>query len=377
MPIDGIEECINSKSGELSLQYSGEDAADVVVEVAEAIRNGRLSQHITTLDLGGNGFNKDHVEPLIDLVLPHMTTLTELDFRHNDLETEGVVILRPALEKHCRNLLSIDVSENRVRDAGAREIAGLLLALPKMTSIKLGSNQLTPKCVPSLLAGLKSATALTYLGLEFNGLGDIGTVELLKGMRGKCLTLRTLNLSDSCIGDDGVINGIAPFISAGPSEQRVAHIDLSVNKIGVKGALAFAAAMKKARSLVSIDLGCNPITERGGLEIAKALGAATCHVASIDLTATEMTPAVVERLRASILANSRVYRVRTGSNDNVPEELHRMLFDLVADRREPNSDADDEVSRGGRGSLPFITAMGPDLNVVAMAVSGALLVLVA
>jgi Ran GTPase-activating protein (RanGAP) involved in mRNA processing and transport len=327
MPIEEIQQTIgNEEEKDLLLQYCGEDPMTIVVELAEAAKEGHLAT-VTSLDLGGNAMDATAMEALGDMVLPHMPLLDFIDLRHNELGAEGVAALRSALPKSCPKLLTITVSENKLQDAGAREALLLMLDMPGVTKLLLGSNGLTPQICPMVAKAIMSqkTRCLEMLCLEYNSFGDEGTVLLMRGLIGAKIALRNLTLSDNCIGDAGVVQGIVPFLMS--PNQVLEVLDLSVNKIGAKGAKELAVALRHRSCQVrELDMGCNPITEAGAIPLVQA-AARKCQL--LDLTSTDMTMKVMDELKQGVRQNPQFRHIETGNNEEVPDAVHKELHDLT------------------------------------------------
>jgi Ran GTPase-activating protein (RanGAP) involved in mRNA processing and transport len=329
MPIAEIEECIVAASTQLHLQYCGEEPGIIAQEVAVAASNGGLMA-VTELDLGGNALQADHVKLLGGVAFSGMPKLVDLDLRHNDLECAGAAALHYAIVHSAKQLTALDVSENKLHDEGAREVL-LALLETSLVCLSLGSNQISPRCCPLIAHAIlnQPAQSLRRLNLEFNALGDHGVVSLCESLSGASVCwLSELSLSDNSIGDDGIVRGLAPFLIS--RFCRIRSLNLSVNRIGTAGASALAEVFLKSSTLAVVDLGCNNFGETGGLCIATALANARV-LESIDLTSTEMTPAVMVRLHESAQRNKRITTVRTSNNDAVDGAAHRALVSLLDD----------------------------------------------
>lgn len=196
-------------------------------------------------------------------------------------------------------LRHIDLSGNNIRDVGACSVAGLLLVHTQMESLnlscndigpsggealfravagnntvrtlELGSssginrNHIGPRCGPALQMLLKSNSCLQLLGLSGNGLGAGPMTHLHDGLRLNT-SLRTLDVSNNNIGNDGCAVLVEAFESCGLS-----YVNLARNKIGNAGAAVLAAALQGDLLLQRLNLSDNSVTGRGAVLLADAL----------------------------------------------------------------------------------------------------------
>ncbi|WP_353273599.1 leucine-rich repeat domain-containing protein [Wolbachia endosymbiont (group A) of Agelastica alni] len=124
----------------------------------------------------------------------HITNLTSLDLRDNNIGDEGA---KELANGNLTNLTSLDLSFNRIGDKGAKELANGNLT--NLTSLDLTGNNIGDEGAKELANG--NLTNLTSLGLSLNRIGNKGAKELTNG---NLTNLTSLDLRVNNIGSEGV-----------------------------------------------------------------------------------------------------------------------------------------------------------------------------
>ena len=103
-----------------------------------------------------------------------------------------------------------------------------------------------------ILAGvLGQCAALAHLNLSLNRIGSRGA-KSLAGVLAQCTALAHLNLRGNDIGNDGAgrLAGVLGKCAA------LAHLDLQANEIGTAGAESLAGVLAQCTALARLDLRC-------------------------------------------------------------------------------------------------------------------------
>lgn len=178
-----------------------------------------------------------------------LPALTRLDLSSNFLTVEGVRCLSQLLVVCGGSLQTLDLSSNRIGDAGLDALAfGLLRSgvLAFLVHLRLNFCRITCTGVRPLAAAFASAgiPALETLDLNANSIGDDGCVALAGTLlsQPKPSALRVLALGapwgGNAIGDAGAV-ALAHALAAGSTPQ-LRSLALANNRIGEQGALALA-----------------------------------------------------------------------------------------------------------------------------------------
>ena len=297
---------------ELAFSYLEEDSQDWIGLLAETFAAGVRLAHVEQIDLSGSKIFAEETADFTARVVPHLGNITALDMRDNRMGPNGWAALQAGLAEHCPKLIAIELSENLVRDAGARTAAVYLKSGRPIDFIGLGSNGLTHLAATVLRPALAHAAHLTDLRLEFNALGDEGCVTLARGVA-RCPSLRQLNLSDNAIGDDGAV-ALCEMIER--AEHELEFLNVSVNRIGARGAAAVSEMLTRTRHLQNLDIANNPLTDGG----AALLAAGVPHWASLeilDLICVDVPDSVVATIAENLKHNNVLKLVRLYNNERV------------------------------------------------------------
>jgi uncharacterized protein (TIGR02996 family) len=224
------------------------------------------------LELGGNQLGDGGLGALVDSGA--CRSLTQMVLPNNDLSAASVRALAST------PLQGLDLSHNRLGDAGARilaetqgslqrlklkyanlraEGARALGQLRGLLSLDLTRNRLSHHGARAL-ADSPLASSLTSLKLECTHLGDLGARAIAHS---PWSALTHLELSHNAIGDEG-----ARALAAAPGLAGLTHLNLADNQISDEGALELGRSTT-LRSLRSLQLARNLITEAGARVLAE------------------------------------------------------------------------------------------------------------
>jgi len=164
--------------------------------------------------------------------------LVSLDLHDNILgpETAGALVEALRSQQHLKHL---NLSETCLEDEGVELIAGSLMAsAPKLETIGLAANDITPDVCPNLVRCLANKPCLREIDLKENELGDRGALLL------------------SCIL---------------PSKPNLEIVDLYQNEIGRAGATGITKSVLACKNLKKLDLNANYIPNDCVDEIVAAM----------------------------------------------------------------------------------------------------------
>ncbi|KAI8896602.1 hypothetical protein BC833DRAFT_596877 [Globomyces pollinis-pini] len=140
---------------------------------------------------------------LISETIPIIKNLTRLDFCRMELDHSAIEILCTGIQSHI-NLISIDLTHNRIGELGAKSIGHLLQHLT-IQELKLGSNHIGAKGIHYISKGLIENTNLIELELSSNAIGDQGAMSIASALTLN-KTLRKIHLNNNAIKSQGIMH---------------------------------------------------------------------------------------------------------------------------------------------------------------------------
>ncbi|KXZ46465.1 hypothetical protein GPECTOR_43g901 [Gonium pectorale] len=275
----------------------GPAGAALLAAAAASEQGGAGLAALQTACLADNGLGPEALARRLPALGSQLAVLA---LSHNAIGSEGGRALAAALaQPACPELRELLLPGNQLGDAAARELAGALGKMPGLQALHLSDN---PRIGPDGLAGLAGCLAalpaLTELDLARASAGNEGARHIAKALSGHP-SLTSLSLDGCKIRAEGAahlaaaLGGFAPpavfpssaaaSTAAGPSTSGpvatggapspLAHLGLSRNQLGDRGAAALAEGLARNRGLTSLDLRGNGIGLTGLRALAAALRA--------------------------------------------------------------------------------------------------------
>jgi Ran GTPase-activating protein 1 len=184
-----------------------------------------------------------------------------LNFSNNNLELKGINKLLSRITNY-NAVKKLFLGNNNICNEGALVIANnVLSSLPLLKSLNLSDNKIEDEGAYNIFDALVNNTSLTRLDLSSN------KINLKKYYLPDLPFLKSLYLSDNNIYNIGASN-IANGLINNTSLKR---LDVSDNNIRNTGASSFANLLTISQFLTSLDLSDNKIKDKGAYDIAKAL----------------------------------------------------------------------------------------------------------
>ncbi|XP_014389201.1 PREDICTED: NACHT, LRR and PYD domains-containing protein 1 [Myotis brandtii] len=143
----------------------------------------KVPRSLRELDLSGKTLSCSAVQSLCDALKSPHCRLATLTLANCGLTAEGCRALARVLSDN-RHLIELDLSFNKLLDAGARHLfQELRHSHCKLRRLLLVSCNLTPRCCQDLVSMLSNNIMLIELDLQQNDLGDLGVRLLCEGLR--------------------------------------------------------------------------------------------------------------------------------------------------------------------------------------------------
>jgi len=178
--------------GHNQLEYRG---LEILVEALKS--NTKLNELILTDNLLGPKAGQLLAELLLQLA-----SLQNLNLSENFLQEDGSALMAEVLRSGGRSKvdLTLDLSSNDLRVAGAKAMASLL-EMDTVRSLELASNRLHDFGIKALSQPLRRIRGLLFLGLGENNISDEGVEALVASLQVND-TLKTLELDYNAISED-------------------------------------------------------------------------------------------------------------------------------------------------------------------------------
>ena len=281
---------LGARSNAVPEQREQSVLANALVASSEGAEISLSNRHLCGVDCFGEPPQAYSVSvlPALAALIDRTASLTALDLSRNRLGDAGALLVAAAIEAHPR-LRCVNLAANAIGCEGSRALAGALLRSGSVTTANLLRNHWDEESAAALAAvaaqraGLRSLCGLGLseqtLTLEHEGL-EPRDAQLLAADCRSHGSLTALHLYDNRLGAAGV--GV--LAAAVAASGTVSMLDLSSNLIGgaddparlvfvpcATGTAALAAALAGATALRSLVLYDNALGPKGGALLAAAL----------------------------------------------------------------------------------------------------------
>eukprot|EP00929_Paragymnodinium_shiwhaense_P061700 TRINITY_DN30841_c0_g1_i1.p1 TRINITY_DN30841_c0_g1~~TRINITY_DN30841_c0_g1_i1.p1 ORF type:complete len:538 (+),score=122.59 TRINITY_DN30841_c0_g1_i1:76-1689(+) len=280
-----------SSAARVKLLACARDAGtDVVIELLPGMAPLRGLISSTRLDLSkrekGKALSVERIKEL-GPALQVLTHLERLEFRHQELQTAGLIALSSALPSLTK-LKFLGLANNGLSDQDIKVLTPLLKA--KVT-LDLSGNKFTPKCRAELIRQAKSCSSSEQIILELatgfepiKGLESIDNLVIASNAyKGKPMgkegaeaisialkeltTLQSLELRDNALGEKGMA-ALAPSIAR---LKKLTYVGLGSNHLGDRGAKELVPVLQALTGLETLGLDFNSMSKEGAFHLAPAL----------------------------------------------------------------------------------------------------------
>ncbi|KAJ2615249.1 hypothetical protein H4S08_001323 [Coemansia sp. RSA 1365] len=287
-----------------------------------------VQPYLQTLNLCDNLIGVAGIRQIIAALARGCHALKTLNLSGNTLRSPGVHLLTQYLIKTGRSLEALDISSNEISLAGARDIAHALNIENDLSlkSLNLDMNQLEANGCELLSRALAHNTVLELLVLSRNNIFDNGCQLLFESLGGNT-ALQTLDIGGNFITHIGA-RSIQVYLQKRQTndllENRVyglqsglRTLDISNNSIGDEGIAALCQGLQTNHHLVGLVANKVNITDIGAHRIQQLLEACTYSPTSL--------------LRLSLRYNHRISRngfeaIAKGSTIN--HQILRIVADM-------------------------------------------------
>lgn len=282
--------CVHGNVARLYFYFLDSDRVPVLAKVLAA------NNTLTTLNISDNRIGDSGARAIAE-ALQENHTLTTLDISGSDIGDAGARAIAEVLRKN-HTLTTLDISINDIDEAGARALAEALQENRTLKTLNISSNYIDVPGARAIAAALQENHALTALDISGNYIGDVGARAIAEALR-KNNTLRALYLRHNFFGGFG-----AQAIARAAQENSIlSKLDISSNEIGESGALAIADVLKKNLALTALRVYDSQINDAGAEAIAQALKENRV-LKTLDISENRIGNAGVEAIAQALLSNA-------------------------------------------------------------------------
>jgi Ran GTPase-activating protein (RanGAP) involved in mRNA processing and transport len=210
---------------------------------------------------------KSYIPPLATF-LSRTSALLHLNLSNNDLDDGDAELLSVAMQEN-RTLVSLDFSDNFIREAGAGAIAAAIQPPgPSLEILDAGGNPFRNAGAAALAVALRRSTTLRELFLYRNDIQEEGAIAVASALMPLANTsLRRLHLHCNDIGNGGAF----ALSRSLRFNTTLTELFLDSNSIGDAGGRALASALETNKTLRCLSVSWNYIGADGGECFANVL----------------------------------------------------------------------------------------------------------
>lgn len=292
--------------------------------VCEALKSNKC---VTALDLGSNSLTEASGHAIGSL-MQHSTLINALDVSRQLLRDAGAVAIARGVRRNrpASPLHALYFSSALVGAAGAKALAGLIASSrSKLRLLDLSVNRIGDAGARRIAEALRASTTIRRLNLASNGIGEEGGAALAHAVATQT-SLRILNLSRNSLGP-----GIAAALEFNDS---LVDVNFSNVALGDEGATAVATALlaNQRPSLTKLNLTANTISDHGATQLARLLRASTV-LRHIDMTGNHVSDKGASSYGAALRLNTTLTSLDFTNNLVSPSGALSVVRSILANPR--------------------------------------------
>ncbi|XP_066024645.1 NLR family CARD domain-containing protein 3-like isoform X1 [Pocillopora verrucosa] len=235
-------------------------------------------------------------------------TLTNLDLSWNDISAAGATCIAEAIKVN-KTLTNLNLSKNDFSDAGATCIAEAIKVNKTLTNLNLCYNDISAAGATCIAEAIKVNKTLTNLNLSYNRISAAGATCIAEAIKVN-KTLTNLDLSWNDISAAGA-TCIAEAIKV---NKTLTNLNLSKNDFSAAGATCIAEAIKVNKTLTNLDLSWNDISAAGATCIAEAIKV-NKTLTNLNLSKNDFSAAGATCIAEAIKVNKTLTNLNLSKND--------------------------------------------------------------
>jgi hypothetical protein len=250
------------------LQRKGFKTDQKVVQFFEL---GSTNGGATTLELLPAATNEQQ-QQLIDITVCALKepirfhkTLVTLSFKNLQMGDTVFKYICSALTENA-SVKSLNMTGNNLSEKAMQEMSSVLKKNNTLENVVLAHNILDDQAVTVVCESLatNSQSKISFIDLSYNKIGDAGAEQISTLLTNKKNQFKwdTLQLSHNNIGDEGA-SKIADLLLKNDGSPNLVHLELGYNKIKNDGAIAISNALKLNKTTKLLNLEYNKIEYDG------------------------------------------------------------------------------------------------------------------
>ena len=240
----------------------------------------------------------DEQQPVLQSTIEKIK-LKKVDFTLCSLAPIDVAAVLHFLE-NAEEVLSIDLSSNKLGDLGANEVKKIIVNKERnLKKLSLSNNKFTDNAAKDFAAALKHSNCkLETLSLGHNNFTDNAAKDFAAALKHSNCKLKNLYLYENNFTD----NAAKDFAAAlKHSNCKLKNLYLYENNFTDNAAKDFAAALKHSNcKLETLDLGNNKFSDNATKDFAAALEHSNCKLETLNLIDNKFTDNAAKDFAAAL-----------------------------------------------------------------------------
>lgn len=334
--------------------------------ISEALGAAKLQ----VLNLSDNALGEKGIRACLE-AYKNQPALESIAFQNVGASVHGCAALAETLLKTA-SLKKFHLLNNMSGDEGAHSIAEILARCPAIEDFKMASSRVGSEGGIALAKALEAAgSQLKSLDLHDNPMTS-EVAPHLAGLIRRHADLQTLNLNDTCLGDDGTSIIAEALFAAASNLER---LEMELNEITPSGAQSLGKALSQKAQLRYLNLRENELEDDGALLIARALNG-NSNIEFVDLCTNQLKRGGVCALAKAVLASPNLKMLALNDNEISEAGIDALKSILKAggkldvlgslDENCPDDDEEDEEDEDGeemdQGGGAEIDALADELR---------------
>ena len=240
-------------------------------------------------------------------VLFHNLKLEMIDLSYNNLSPLDIATILRGME-NISNLASISVSQNKINDEAADDLATILLHNPNLKHLDLSGNSLSALAFVKIFKGMKNISNLITMNISYNMITNEAANELANVLHHNT-TLQKLNMSGNNLSKSDTVKVFKEMKNI----TSIETICIGYNDINDEAADGLANVVLNNNSLQELVLRSNSLSSSDATKIFKGMKNIS-NLAIIHINYSALTKKAAEELARVLLHNTLLHEINLSYN---------------------------------------------------------------